>query len=187
MDRANPESEGALGVFADTRYAEDLVDLLDEVYCEAYGRGAGIGARLRRGLGDIVEHPRAGERSQAGGHTVMASDAWKMSKSELRIALDKELLDFASRYNPLVDSHYFARLAELIVERHRRATRTVAGYRVYTSEGLCVLRRGSDLVETVVKVAPVSRAEAHRLVADCLDAGPGSRFHVRRVMRRALR
>ncbi len=32
MDRANPESQGGLGVFADTRYCDDLTTLLERVY-----------------------------------------------------------------------------------------------------------------------------------------------------------
>ena len=31
MDRANPESEGGLGVFADTRFCVDLTQLLERV------------------------------------------------------------------------------------------------------------------------------------------------------------
>ena len=59
----------------------------------------------------------------------------------------------------------------------------LVGYRVRTTDGTCVTRRGPhSVIATVAKPAPVSRADAYRIAADWLEAGYIPL--VRRVMRR---
>ena len=114
---------------------------------------------------------------------IMNLTARQMTDRELRLAIDAELGELVRRWDPSVDLMFLEGLVQLVTESRRRAARVVVGYRVRTTDGTCVTRRGPhSVIATVAKPAPVSRADAYRIAADWLEAGYIPL--VRRVMRR---